>query len=79
MLVSTNLWSEAEFTNRARGTVRYILYKSEKKPPAIPQAVVVRFPQYWGPSFLESECQCLPITPITKTWTDKKKTCMMIM
>ena len=48
MLVSTNLWSEAGLTNGARGTVRFFLYKSGEKPPAIPQAVVVHFPQYRG-------------------------------
>ena len=41
--------------------------------------VIVQFPQYIGPSFLENCNNCVPIFPIRRDWYRGKKPCWRIM
>merc|ERR1712020_749361 len=61
VLLTWNLWQEAGLTNGARGTVKYIIYTKGKKPPSLPDMVIVEFDQYIGPSFLADEEKCIPV------------------
>ena len=68
VILTTNLWKEAGLTNGAKGIVKYIVYGAKVKPKALPNMVLVQFPQYIGPSYLEDCNNCVPIMPIKRDW-----------
>ena len=75
----SNEWTEAGLTNGADGTVVAILYDSTSKPPSLPTAVLVSFPDYIGPSYLPDYPNCVPITPITRKWQEGTTICSRTM
>ena len=68
ILLSTNLWQPVGLTNGAVGTVKYIIYKENEAPLALPAFLLCHFDQYIGPSFIEGEEKLVPIAPVTRTW-----------
>lgn len=72
-MLTANIWTEAGLVNGATGEVNRILSDLNEKPPAMPKAVLVIFPQYHGPIFYSSPegKQCIPITPTTRQWESK--------
>ena len=79
VILTTNLWKEAGLTNGAKGIVKYIVYGAKVKPKALPNIVLVQFPQYIGPSYLKNCNNCVPIVPIKRDWYSGKKHCWRIM
>ena len=75
VILTTNLWKEAGLTNGAKGIVKYIVYEPSFKPPDLPSMVIVQFPQYIGPSYLNDCNNCVPIVPMKKDWFTGKKLC----
>ena len=78
MLLTVNLWNEVGLTNGTKCTVKYIIYAKDKygnqrKPPEVPDMVLVHVPQYEGPSFLD-EPKIVPVVPMERSWTSNKKT-----
>ena len=55
--------------NGAIGTVIAILYAKGKAPPAFPEAVVVDFPRYKGPSWIQEHPTWVPI-PVNESRCD---------
>ena len=72
VMLLSNLWNKHGLTNGANGIVKYIVYEKDKKPPNLPAYVLVYFPDYTGPSFLDSEDKVVPIVPITRKWFESK-------
>ena len=79
VILTVNLWKEAGLTNGAKGVIKYIVYESNVKPTALPSMVIVQFPQYIGPTYLDNCNNCVPIVPIRRVWFSGKKTCWRIM
>ena len=79
VILTSNLWKEAGLTNGAKGEVKYIVYDTNVKPKSLPNMVIVQFPQYIGPSYLENCMNCVPIVPIRRDWYSGKKPCWRIM
>ena len=48
--------------NGAIGTVISIIYRDGEKPPNFPEAVIVDFPKYRGPSWISNKPTWIPIT-----------------
>ena len=72
VLLTTNLWKEAGLTNKAEGTVRYIVYEGSNEPPDMPSFVVVEFPNYIGPGWKGMK-NCVPIPIKRFDWMIGKK------
>ena len=65
VMLHSNLWTEAGLTNGSRGTIWRTIYRPGRAPPAIPDVVLCRFPQFKGKSFIETEDdEGGPIVPI---------------
>ena len=66
VMLTPNLYSEAGLCNGTPGTVVSILYTDNHRPPSLPAVVLVRFPDYVGPTFNGHEqLHCVPIPPAT--------------
>jgi hypothetical protein len=61
VLLLYNLWTLFRLVNGSVGIVVDIIYAPAAKPPALPIAVIVDFPDYTGPSFF-------PDLPERRTW-----------
>ena len=72
--LTTNVWKASGLTNGANGTVKYIVYDGNAKPPSLPSLVIVHVPQYIGPSYKGID-KCIPIVPIKREWFKGKKLC----
>ena len=60
-----NLWTDVGLCNGATGTVVNFIYATNRQPPDLPIAVIVKFDDYAGPSVSNNMQQCVPICPIT--------------
>ena len=67
VMLTLNLWTDVGLCNGATGTVIDFIYADNHQPPDLPQAVIVKFDNYKGPSISKSISSCLPICPITVT------------
>ena len=57
--------------NGADGTVVSMLYARNVRLPNLPIAVIVQFPNYTGPSFLQNCSHSVPIVPFKTKWPGK--------
>ena len=74
VVLTENLWPEANLINGSQGKVRYIVFEDGKKPSdGLPAFIVVSFPNYTGPPFIPGEPGTVPIFPRTVDWTNEKK------
>jgi ATP-dependent DNA helicase PIF1 len=74
IVLTNNIWAEAKLVNGSRGTVRYIIYEDGKLPPNDqPALIICQFPDYIGPSYLQTEEKMVPIVPMTRNWFEKNK------
>lgn len=67
VMLTMNLWTDVGLCNGATGTVIDFIYADNQQPPDLPQAVIVEFNNYTGPSISESMSSCVPICPVTVT------------
>ena len=67
VMLTMNLWTDVGLCNGATGTVIDFIYADNHQPPDLPQAVIVKFDNYKGPSISKSIPSCVPICPITVT------------
>ena len=65
VMLTMNLWTGVGLCNGATGTVIDFIYADNQQPPDLPEAVIVKFDNYRGPSISESISSCVPICPIT--------------
>ena len=65
VMLTMNLWSSVGLCNGATGIVVDFIFENNHQPPDLPVAVIVKFDNYKGPSFNETQPSCLPICPIT--------------
>jgi ATP-dependent exoDNAse (exonuclease V) alpha subunit len=68
VMLTSNLWQQTGLCNGAIGVIDEILYAEGQKPPNLPIAVTVNFPEYTGPPFMASKPKCIPIAPLTFQW-----------
>ena len=66
IMLTSNLWIEAGLVNGAMGTVKAIAYL-RGSPPDLPQAVMVKFDHYSGPTLHDGT---IPIVPLKRTWVE---------
>lgn len=64
-MLTMNLWTGVGLCNGATGTVIDFIYADNQQPPDLPEAFIVKFDNYRGPSISESISSCVPICPIT--------------
>ena len=65
--LSANLCVPFGLYNGAPGKVRDIVYKDGRKPSdGLPDVVLVEFPKYSGPPFLEHHPKIVPIVPVER-------------
>jgi ATP-dependent DNA helicase PIF1 len=77
--LTSNLWTAAGLTNGAVGTVQYILYEGNAKPPALPDAIIATFDSYIGPPYLPDLPNSVPICPVRRDWFSNKIHCSRTM
>ena len=65
IMLTMNLWTGVGLCNGATGTVIDFIYADNQQPPDLPEAVIVKFDNYRGPSISESISSCVPMCPIT--------------
>ena len=68
VMLTSNLWQQVGLCNGAEGTVTDLLYAHGHKPPSLPIAILVNFPDYRGPPFIETKPNCIPIPPVVHEW-----------
>lgn len=66
VMLSVNLCVRYGLFNGAIGIIEDILYFSERRPPALPDVVMVHIPSYSGPPFLSSDPKLVPIVPVER-------------
>ena len=66
VMLTNNLWVDAGLVNGCVGHVVDIVYSGDKRPPALPDFVVCRFPEYRGPAYAGPNT--VPIKPVQRTW-----------
>ena len=79
VVLTMNLWTSTGLVNGADGTVVSMLYARNVRPPNLPIAVIVQFPNYSGSSFLQNCSHSVPIVPFKAEWQGKnnnKKHCV---
>lgn len=59
--------------NGSTGRIFKIIYRPNRHPPMLPDLLLAEFPQYLGPSYLDSHDHIVPLTPFTHTWITKEK------
>ena len=73
VLLTRNLWTESGLVNGADGYVRYIIYGEKTDltadPPPMPDLLLVEFPGYTGPSYLENTEKIVPLYPLHHNWS----------
>ena len=50
VMLTMNLWTDVGLCNGATGTVIDFIYADNQQPPDLPEAVIVKFDNYKGPS-----------------------------
>ena len=77
VILKNKIWQQAGLVNGSRGFVRHILYKPNSGPPALPDCVLVHFPDYKGPSVepFSDEEKIVPVFPQTASWFNKNTPC----
>jgi hypothetical protein len=73
-----NAWTKAGLTNGAKGTVFAIIYAEGVKPPSLPEAIIVIFPDYTGPSYLPGIPNAVPIVPVKRDWFCNRVHCYRV-
>ena len=74
-MVTCNLWKDAGLVNGAQGTIHKVVYHPDREPPDLPAMILVKIPQYTGPSCIEGEDKIVPIVPVTRQWFKGKESC----
>ena len=72
VMLRKNLWVEKGLVNGAIGTVLDTVYDIDKRPPALPLAIMVRFDRFQGPYIFD---QAFPILPATAHWKENDFDC----
>ena len=76
ILLTRNLWTERGLVNGSHGYIRYIIYREGSDPNTspypMPDMLLVEFPTYTGPSFLDTEERIVPIFPETASWSTRR-------
>ena len=67
VMLTMNFWTDVGLCNGATGTVIDFIYADNHQPPDLPQAVIVKFDKYKGPSTSKSISLCVPIYSIIVT------------
>ena len=73
VMLTSNLWQEVGLCNGTVGTVQELLFHSDKPPPCLPIAVLVHFPHYRGPAFIDDDPLSIPVPPQRFEWEDDNK------
>ena len=66
VMISVSLCVKFGLFNGAVGTVEDILYLNGRKPPALPDVVMVEVPNYSGPPFITEKPKVIPIFPVER-------------
>lgn len=76
VMLTSNLWQQVGLCNdnSLRGLREDLLYTHGHKPPDLPIAILVNFPDYSGPPFIQSKPKCIPVPPIVFEWHNGLKT-----
>ena len=75
-VLTRNLWQEAGLVNGSIGFIQYIIYREGADTKGAPDMLLMRFPNYTGPSYLPEEEKIVPIYPIDATWSTRDKDSM---
>ena len=67
--LTCNLWAEVGLCNGSFGTVKQFWFAENIGPPNLPIAVLVHFPAYSGPAFLQECTKCIPVPPRVFEWS----------
>ena len=67
-MLTSNLWAEVGLCNGSFGVVEQFWYAEAAGPPSLPIAVLVHFPGYTGPAFINACEKCLPVPPKVFEW-----------
>ena len=74
VMLTSNLWQQVGLCNGTRGTISDLLYAQGHKPPNLPIAILVNFPDYSGPPFIVTRPKCIRIPPIVREWHNGLRT-----
>ena len=70
MLTSNDIWDTRTvplgLMNGARGTVQGVVFNPDAPPPALPQYVIVDFPEYKGAPFWPEHPTWVPVPPVLR-------------
>ncbi len=73
VMLTWNLWQEAGLVNGTLGKVWEILYEKGTKPPSLPVAILVQFPNFGGKSFIDGVENIVAIVPQTSKFRTRGK------
>ncbi|XP_028414077.1 ATP-dependent DNA helicase PIF1-like [Dendronephthya gigantea] len=68
VMLTCNLWAEVGLCNGSFGTIEQFWFAENMGPPNLPIAVLVHFPAYSGPAFLQECSKCIPVPPRLFEW-----------
>ena len=63
VMLTCNLWAEVDLCNGSFRVVEQFWYAEAAGPPSLPIAVLVHFPVYTGPEFINACEKCLSVPP----------------
>lgn len=66
VMISVNLCVKFGLYNGAIGIVEDIIYYNDKRPPSLPDVVMVEVPNYSGPPFIPEKPKVVPIFPVER-------------
>ena len=68
VMLTCNLWAEVGICNGSFGTVKQFWFVENIGPSNLPIVVLVHFPAYSGPAYLQEGTKCIPVPPRVFEW-----------
>ena len=72
VILTKNIWPGQKLVNGSKGTVTHVIYQEGRERAPLPTLILVKFDDYSGPSFLDSQDRVVPISLQQNTYTVKK-------
>ena len=68
-----NLWAEVGLRNGAMGELKSLIYKENVIPPSFPSTVLVKFDNYNGPTFYNTDLPLICPVSLASCTAEKSK------
>jgi ATP-dependent exoDNAse (exonuclease V) alpha subunit len=72
VMLRKNIWIKGGLVNGSIGTVMDIIYESNRSPPSLPSAVMVKFDKFKGQPYVDGT---FPVIAIKTNWNQNNMEC----